>query len=88
MLKQILDAFENSPGPMRLDLLALQPNIDSNVLEGMLVELVSMGRLAKLDDRADSSCAACGVKGHCPYLLTTSGVYFALPDMITPGTPC
>ena len=38
MLRQILNVFENSPGPMSLDVLALQLDLEPAVLEGMLAE--------------------------------------------------
>ena len=43
MLRQILNVFETSPGPMSLDVLALQLDLEPTVLEGMLAELVRMG---------------------------------------------
>jgi hypothetical protein len=87
MLKALLDTFQHAPGPMSLDILAMQLGVDRDVLAGMLGDLVRMGRLVKIDDRA-GSCASCGIKGRCPYLLTTSGAYYALPSMVGPDNPC
>lgn len=90
MLKHILEAFRNTPGPMTLDLLAAQLDVDSDVLEGMLAELVRMKRLERLEDRSAASCTACGIKERCPYLLTMTGIAYALPDSETlaGGEPC
>lgn len=83
MLRQVLKLFSSAPGPMSLDLLAAQTDMDRATLLGMLDELVRMGRLVRIDDRAGmTGCAACGIKGRCPYLLTTSGAYYALPELV------
>lgn len=88
MLRQILSTFETSPGPLSLDLLATQLGMDRIVLEGMLVELVAMGRLVRIEDRSGSVCAACGIKKRCPYVLSVTGAYYALPGMVPPATGC
>jgi len=88
MLKQILSTFEQVPGPVSLDLLALQLNLDRAALEGMLAELVNMGRLEKIDNRAGVSCAACGVKKRCPYVLSVQASTYALPDRFASEAAC
>ena len=88
ILRRILQAFSTAPGPMSLSLLAAQLELEPAALEGMLLELVRMGRLVRIEDRAGTACAACGIKGRCPYLLTTAGTYYALPHMVAPGDPC
>ena len=88
MLRLILDTFERSPGPVSLDALAIQLNMERPVLEGMLAELVRMGRLARIDNDNAIACAACGIRGRCPYLLTTASTYYALPEMLPSSTPC
>ena len=80
MLRQILNTFENSPGPMSLDVLALQLDLKPAVLEGMLAELVRMGRLDRVDDRTESACAACGFTRGCPYVLSNAGTCYSLPE--------
>lgn len=89
MLRQVLKTFSEAPGPTSLDLLAAQLDVERATLAGMLDELVRMGRLARIDDRAGmAGCVACGIKGRCPYLLTTSGAYYALPEMVASSAPC
>jgi hypothetical protein len=82
MLRQILDTFHQTPGPISLDLLAVQLGLERAVLEGMLDELVRLGRLVRVADRSGSACAACGFKNGCPYVLSVAGAYYALPEMI------
>jgi len=88
MLRNVLSAFQSAPGPMSLDLLAAQLDLEPGVLEAMLMELVRMGRLVRIEDRSGSACAACGVRGRCPYLLTISASYYALPGMVADGASC
>jgi hypothetical protein len=45
----------------------------------MLAELVRMGRLVRIEDRAAVSCAACGHADGCPYVMTNAGACYALP---------
>jgi hypothetical protein len=89
MLRLILATFERSPGPVSLEALSRQLNMERPVLEDMLAELVRMGRLARIDNDNVSACAACGIRGRCPYLLTTASAYYALPEMVlsTDGCP-
>lgn len=79
MLRQLLTYFETSPGPISLDLLAAQMDLEPAVLEGMLAELVRMGRLVRIDDRTESACAACGFTRGCPYVLANAGTCYSLP---------
>ena len=85
MLRQILNVFETSPGPMSLDVLALQLNLEPAVLEGMLAELVRMGRLDRIDDRTESGCAACGFTRGCPYVMANAGVCYILASVLSPA---
>lgn len=82
MLRQLLATFHHTPGPISLDLLAAQLDLDRSVLEGMLNELVRLGRLVRIEDRTGAACAACGLKNGCPYVLSVTGVYYALPEMV------
>lgn len=82
MLRQILNVFETSPGPMSLDVLALQLDLEPAVLEGMLAELVRMGKLDRTDDRTESGCAACGFTRRCPYVLSNAGVCYVLAPQV------
>lgn len=59
-----------------MDLLAAQLDLEPAVLEGMLGELVRMGRLTRLEDRAAISCAACGHTNGCPYVLANAGACY------------
>jgi hypothetical protein len=79
MLRQVLAAFAATPGALSQDELARRLGVDRAVLDGMLAELVAMGRLVRLADRADAPCGPCAIKGRCPYLLDVSGTYYALP---------
>lgn len=79
MLRQLLVLFSNAPGPLSLHLLAAQLDLEPAVLEGMLAELVRMGRLVRIDDRAAVSCAACGFSDGCPYVMSNAGACYALP---------
>ena len=83
MLRQILNVFETSPGPMSLDELALQLDLEPAVLEGMLAELVRMGKLDRTGDRTESGCAACGFKRGCPYMLANAGVCYTLASPVS-----
>ena len=82
MLRQILKTFNHSPGPMSLDVLALQLDLDPAVLERMLAELVHMGRLDRIDDRTESGCAACGFTRGCPFVLANAGVCYVLASQV------
>jgi DNA-binding IclR family transcriptional regulator len=79
MLRQLLTIFNDAPGPLSLDLLAAQLDLEPAVLEGMLAELVRMGRLVRIEDRAAVSCAACGHANGCPYVMSNAGACYALP---------
>ena len=79
MLRQLLTIFNDTPGPLSVDLLAVQLDVEPAVLEGMLAELVRMGRLVRIEDRAAVSCAACGHANGCPYVMTNAGACYALP---------
>ena len=81
MLRQILSAFETWPGPVSLEALSRRLGMEPAVLEGMLAELV------RIDPRAAASCAACGHANGCPFVLSVTGVYYALPDHTTVA-PC
>ncbi len=82
MLRQLLAIFHQTPGPISLDLLAAQLDLERPTLQGMLDELVRLGRLVRVESRAGASCAACGYKNGCPYVLAGTGAYYALPEMI------
>lgn len=79
MLRQILRSFREAPGPISLTLLAAQLDIEPSALDGMLLELVAMGRLRRSEGQEPVACAACGRGESCPYVLTTDTVCFALP---------
>lgn len=78
MLRQLLALFQQTPGPVSLELLAAQLDVDAATLQGMLSELVRMGRLVRVEDHT-AGCSLCGFKDGCPYRLTTGSVYYALP---------
>ncbi len=82
MLRQILDTFETWPGPVSLETLSRRLGIAPAVLDGMLAELVRMGRLVRLDPRAAAACAACGHANGCPFVLSVTGVYYAVPTSL------
>lgn len=82
MLRHILAIFQQTPGPISLNLLAAQLDLDPSALEGMLAELVRLGRLVRIEDRVGPACAACGLKNGCPYVLSGTGVYYALAEMV------
>lgn len=73
---------------MSLDLLALQLGIEVETLEGMLGELVRLGRLVKVENRDASACAACGLQQGCPYLPNPETTYYALPESLPFGSAC
>lgn len=79
MLRQLLSLFNDAPGPLSLELLAAQLDLEPAVLEGMLAELVRMGRLVRIEDRGAVSCEACGHANGCPYVMTNAGACYALP---------
>lgn len=79
MLRQLLTLFNQAPGPLSLDLLAAQLDVEPAVLEGMLAELVRMGRLERIEDRAAIACTACGHANGCPYVMSNAGACYALP---------
>ncbi len=81
MLRQILALFNAAPGPLSLELLAAQLDVDRSALEGMLGELVALGRLTRTTGVAATGCTACGVKGACPYILTTDLVCYNLASV-------
>lgn len=85
MLRQILDTFDSWPGPVSLEALSRRLGIEPAVLDGMLAELVRMGRLVRLDPRAAAACAACGHTNGCPFVLSVTGVYYAVPTSIADG---
>lgn len=80
MLRQVLDTFQQYPGPVSVDALSRRMAVPRPALEGMLEELVRMGRLARIEPNA-TACSACGHSGGCPYVLSLTGVYYALPEM-------
>lgn len=80
MLRRVLAAFESYPGPMGLPALSRELAIPQPALEGMLEELVRLGRLVRIEPDA-AACSACGHSGGCPYVLTLTGAYYALPEM-------
>jgi hypothetical protein len=79
MLRQLITLFNDAPGPLSLDLLAAQLELEPAVLAGMLAELVRMGRLVRIEDRGVVSCAACGSQGFCPYIPRTDTACYCLP---------
>jgi DNA-binding HxlR family transcriptional regulator len=83
MLRQLLALFDTTPGPISLDLLAAQLDVEPAVLEGMLTELVRMGRVSRVEDRTESACAACGFTRGCPYVLSNAGVCYVLANAKT-----
>jgi len=87
MLRQLLSLFNNAPGPLSLELLAAQMDLEPAVLEGMLVELVRMGRLERIEDRAAVSCAACGHATGCPYVMSNAGACYTLPQTTISASP-
>lgn len=78
MLRQILRTFREAPGPISLDLLAAQLDVEPAVLDGMLAELVAMGRLARTEGHEPVACSACNSQGFCPYVINTETVCYAL----------
>lgn len=82
MLRQILETFDTWPGPVSLEALSRRLEVEPAVLEGMLVELVRMGRLVRLDPRGAASCSACGHAQGCPFVLSLTGTYFATPTSV------
>ena len=58
MLRQILRTFREAPGPISLPLLAAQLDIEPSALDGMLLELVAMGRLTRTEGIEPVACAA------------------------------
>ena len=85
MLRQILETFDTWPGPVSLEALSRRLEVEPPVLEGMLVELVRMGRLVRLDPRAAAACSACGHAQGCPFVLSLTGTYFATPTSVADG---
>jgi len=67
MLRQILREFEQSEGAISLSELARRLGIAPSALEGMLEFLVRKGRLRVTGGA--QACAACGLKGSCPFLV-------------------
>jgi hypothetical protein len=58
------------------------------VLEAMLAELVRMGRLVRMDSQAAAACSACGHANGCPFVLSVTGVYYALPERVAEPAHC
>ena len=79
MLRQILRTFREAPGPISLALLAAQLDIEPPVLDGMLRELVAMGRLTRSEGHEPVECSACNSEGFCPYVINTETICYALP---------
>lgn len=88
MLRQILETFDTWPGPVSLEALSRRLGTNPVVLEGMLGELVRMGRLVRLDPRTAAACTACGHAEGCPFVLSLTGVYYATPTSVAGDDRC
>ncbi|EFO80677.1 hypothetical protein OSCT_1450 [Oscillochloris trichoides DG-6] len=72
MLRQVLDAFERSQGPVSLDELSRQLGIERSALDGMIDFWVRKGRLVESGGQmvcasAGSSCTCSSYPGGCVF---------------------
>jgi hypothetical protein len=80
MLSDILDLCRNSPQGIGLDEIARQSNKDPSVVEGMVNQLLQMGKLIKRPGR--SICDLCPSSSSCILLKSPEGMYFIPMDTI------
>ncbi|WP_129629752.1 FeoC-like transcriptional regulator [Candidatus Oscillochloris fontis] len=76
MLHQVLDAFEQSQGPVSLDELSRQLGIERSALDGMIAFWVRKGRLIESGGQtvcasAGSSCTCSAYPGGCVFSSAT-----------------
>lgn len=68
-LRLVLEAFENAERPLRLDDLSRSLRVDPATLDNMIQYWVRKGRIRADNGPDQGGCSACGVKGHCPFVV-------------------
>lgn len=79
MLGQILAEFQKAAGPLCVDELSRELEVEASALDGMLQTLVRSQRLLEINPTT-SGCVTCPAKGGC--IILTNGVqksYFLPP---------
>lgn len=90
VLRQVLNTFENTGGPLSLKQMARELNVEMGMLEGMIQHWVRKGRLRESAPLPD--CGTCGVN-NCPFIMqmprTFELVIGDLPESeVTPAPAC
>ena len=67
MLTKILKAFEKNDGPVELDRLSRELDVERSALEGMLQTLVRQGKLQEITPGSET-CVDCPRSSGCTYL--------------------
>jgi hypothetical protein len=80
MLYDILDLCRNSPQGIGLDEIAHQLNKEISVVEGMVNQLLQMGKLIKQPGR--SVCDLCPSSSSCILPKSSEGMYFIPIDTV------
>jgi hypothetical protein len=73
MLDQILTTIASAPQPLCAETLAHRLNKDTAVVEAMLDELCSMGRIRQVS--SELACKACRAKAMCSISIPPSPSY-------------
>lgn len=68
-LRRVLDAFEQTETPLRLDQLSRSLDLDRATLENMIQHWVRKGRIREVDGPQEAACNSCGVKNGCPFVV-------------------
>ena len=74
MLSEILDLCKNSPQGVGLEEIARKLKKEPSVVEGMVDQLLQMGKLIKRPGR--SVCDMCPKSSSCILLKSSEGLYF------------
>ena len=82
MLRQVLNAFEDSAGPRSLGKLAKELDIAPGMLEGMIDYWVRKGKLREAGS-GTATCTTCGKATSCPFIMKLPRSY----ELATGDTP-
>jgi hypothetical protein len=67
MLAEILKALEEADGPVDMNRLSRELDVERSALEGMLQTLVRQGKLREIEP-GSQTCASCSRRSGCTYL--------------------
>lgn len=83
-LRQVLEAFKDTPHPLSLRQLSLQLNIDQALLEDMIGYWVRKGKLRDINAETGCNSSSCGgctiVDERCPFIVEIPKRYALVTD--------